>query len=75
MRIDKNRSVNYRKRISEKTLLWHALVFGSLGILLGMYYASHHKTQVWKFKLGVPSILILEIAGFAYIYIRFFQTA
>lgn len=69
MRIDKYRAEHDRIRISEKTLMLHALFFGSIGVLFGMHFPSHHKTQVFKFTLGVPLIMVLEVAAFVYLYL------
>jgi len=68
MRIDKYRAAKNRIRISEKALLLHAFFLGSLGIFLGMHFPSNHKTQVWKFKLGVPLLALLQIVGAVYLY-------
>lgn len=50
-----------RWRISEATLLWLAVLGGSLGAWLGMR-AWHHKTQHKKFRYGIPLIIIAQIA-------------
>lgn len=57
---DKARARRGKWRISEATLLFMALIGGSVGALLGMYF-FHHKTKHLKFKIGVPIILILQI--------------
>lgn len=59
--IDKLKAKKNAWRIKESTLLGFALIGGSLGALAGMY-AFHHKTKHLKFKLGVPLILILQVA-------------
>lgn len=59
--IDKLKAKKNAWRIKESTLLIFALIGGSLGALAGMY-AFHHKTKHLKFKLGVPLILILQVA-------------
>lgn len=48
-------------RIPERTLIGSALLGGSIGALLGMY-TFRHKTRHLKFTLGVPAILIAQIA-------------
>ena len=58
--IDKYRAVKKKWRISERTLLIIALIGGSLGALFGMF-SFHHKTQKYKFSIGIPLILILHI--------------
>lgn len=59
---DKARARRGKWRISEATLLFLALIGGSIGALLGMYF-FHHKTKHLKFKIGVPIILILQMIG------------
>ena len=59
--IDKRRARRSRWRISEATLLWLAVLGGSLGAWLGMR-AWHHKTQHKKFRYGIPLIIIAQIA-------------
>lgn len=60
--IDKRRAVKNRWRISESTLFLLALIGGSIGALAGMY-AFHHKTKHIRFVIGIPLILILQIAA------------
>ena len=60
MFLDKRKAVKNRWRISENTLMFTALVGGSLGILIGMY-TSRHKTKHKKFIIGVPVLLIANI--------------
>lgn len=59
--IDKRRAIHSRWRISEATLLWMAVLGGSLGAWLGMR-VWHHKTQHKKFRYGIPLIIIAQIA-------------
>ena len=65
MRIDKNNARNGKKRISEASLLTLAAVGGSIGVLVSMY-VLHHKTRKKRFKIGVPLILLLQIAFILY---------
>lgn len=59
MWIDKRRSRKQgAERISEGMLFFMAAAFGSIGVLIGMYFL-HHKTQKWYFVLGIP-LLVLE---------------
>lgn len=69
--IDKQKARRRRWRIPEKTLLFLAAAGGSVGALTGMYM-FHHKTKKWKFRLGVPLILLLQLvaAGMVYSYFR-----
>lgn len=61
MLADKVKARKNRWRIPERTLIGSALLGGSIGALLGMY-TFRHKTRHLKFTLGVPSILIAQIA-------------
>lgn len=58
---DKVRSrTNDAQRISEGTLFFSAVMFGSLGLLLGMFL-FRHKTRVWYFLIGIPLALVQNI--------------
>lgn len=61
MKVDKERAKKHRWRIPEKTLFLVALLGGSAGAWLGMYL-FHHKTKHWYFVVGMPLILICQIA-------------
>lgn len=61
MKVDKERAKKHRWRIPEKTLFLAALLGGSAGAWLGMYL-FHHKTKHWYFVVGMPLILICQIA-------------
>lgn len=60
--IDKRRAVKNRWRIAESTLFLLALIGGSIGALAGMR-VFRHKTKHFRFVLGIPLILILQIAA------------
>ena len=62
MGIDKKRAVKRLWRIPESTLFIIALIGGSLGSIIGMYF-FHHKTRQWYFVYGMPLILLLQIAA------------
>jgi len=57
---DKKKSEYGEWRISEKTLFILALLFGGIGIYLGMS-AFHHKTKKWYFQIGIPLLIALNI--------------
>ena len=59
--IDKYKARRDQWRIKERTLLLCAVLGGSPGALLAMWL-FHHKTKKPKFYIGVPLILILQIA-------------
>lgn len=48
-------------RVSEGMLFFLAACFGSLGVLLGMF-AFRHKTRKWYFLIGIPLLIIENIA-------------
>lgn len=60
--IDKKRAKKGQWRIPEKTLFLSAILGGSIGAILGMYI-FRHKTKHWYFRIGIPAILILQIAA------------
>lgn len=62
MHEDKRRARKKLWRIPESTLMATAIAGGSVGALLGMY-AFRHKTRHRKFTLGIPAILLLQIAA------------
>ena len=70
MGLDKLLAIKKKNRISEKTLLLNALIGGSIGAILGMY-TFRHKTKKLKFTVGMPTILIAEIAAVIYIAIKY----
>ena len=59
--IDKWKAQHDRWRIPEASLLTLAVIGGSLGAWLAMK-TFHHKTLHRKFALGVPLILVLQVA-------------
>ncbi len=61
MGIDKRKAQRSAYRIPEATLFTIAIMGGSLGSVLGMYL-FRHKTKHWYFKLGMPIILVLQVA-------------
>ena len=72
--IDKWKAKKDKWRTSEATLLWLAIIGGSIGAWLGMK-VWHHKTMHKKFRYGLPLIIIVQIALiiFAYEYIMINQ--
>ncbi|NLM34770.1 MAG: DUF1294 domain-containing protein [Clostridiales bacterium] len=57
---DKKYAQKHKWRIKESTMFLIALLFGSLGVLLGMK-AFRHKTKHWKFLVFIPLIFILQV--------------
>jgi len=70
MGIDKYKAKKHGFRISEKALFASAIIGGSIGALAGMKN-FHHKTKHQAFKIGIPSILLIQIALAIYIYYKF----
>ena len=67
--IDKWKAKNSKWRIPEATLLGLAVIGGSIGAWMGMK-TWHHKTLHKKFRLGVPLILIAQIALLMFVYLN-----
>ena len=61
MLVDKLKAKRGAWRIPEATLMGVAAIGGSVGALAGMY-TFRHKTRHLKFTLGIPVILIVQIA-------------
>ena len=74
MGMDKRRAKKHAFRIPEATLFTIAVIGGSLGSIIGMYY-FHHKTRHWYFVYGMPLILILQVALLVFIYNGPFEIA
>ncbi len=64
--IDKRNAVHGKWRIRVSTLLTLAAVGGSAGALLAMHL-FHHKTRKKKVTLGVPLMLLVQIALFFFL--------
>ena len=60
--VDKQKARSHKWRIPEKTLFLLAIIGGSIGAIAGMY-TFRHKTRHWYFVIGMPLILILQLAG------------
>lgn len=61
MGIDKRKAIKNQWRVPEATLFLIAAIGGSLGSVLGMRH-FRHKTKHWYFVIGMPLILITQIA-------------
>ena len=68
--IDKWKAQRNRWRISERMLLFLAIIGGSVGALAGIY-TFHHKTLHKKFVFGVPLILVIQVMIFYLYYGKF----
>lgn len=67
MLADKRKAIKNRWRIPEKTLFLIALAGGSVGALAGMH-CFRHKTKHKSFTIGIPAILILQLALVVFLY-------
>lgn len=66
MKVDKRYAKEGKSRIRERTLLLIALVGGSVGMYMGMYKFKH-KTLHKKFTIGVPVIMLIQLAYVVYL--------
>ncbi len=64
MFVDKRRAERNHFRISEFSLFIPAFLGGAIGCLLGMHL-FRHKTKHLQFLIGMPLILIIQIAAVA----------
>lgn len=64
MLIDKQKARKKKWRVPEATLMGFAAIGGSIGALMGMY-TFRHKTLHKKFTIGIPLILVLQVAAAA----------
>ena len=72
MLLDKNKAKKPgAERISEGMLFFMATAFGSLGVYAGMF-AFHHKTRKWYFIIGIPMLIVQNIA---FLYLIFSNTS
>ncbi len=61
MGLDKHRARVQRERIPEAALLTVAVIGGSIGGIAGMIL-FHHKTRKPRFSVGLPVILLAQVA-------------
>jgi uncharacterized membrane protein YsdA (DUF1294 family) len=60
--LDKRAAVRRTERVPERTLLALSALGGSVGMLLGMA-VFRHKIRKLRFALGVPLMLLLQLAA------------
>lgn len=58
---DKRRAVKHKYRIRESVLLLFSALGGSVAMFITMLMI-HHKTRHVKFMLGIPLIIVAQIA-------------
>lgn len=63
MGVDKSKARRHRWRIPERALFLSAILGGSVGATAGMWL-FRHKTRHWYFVVGMPAILVLQIAAY-----------
>ncbi len=49
------------ERVSEGMLFFLAIMMGGFGVFLGMFL-FHHKTRKWYFLIGIPVLIIENLA-------------
>lgn len=69
MGYDKYKAKKNGWRIKEKTLFTIAFIGGALGVLLGMRN-FHHKSKKNEFKIGIPLLLVLNLAVYIYLFTK-----
>lgn len=69
MLIDKRKAKKHRWRIRESTLLGVCAIGGSVGGLMGMYLLRH-KTLHKRFSIGIPAMLIAQVAILGYLFLK-----
>ena len=70
MGLDKAKARRHRWRIPEKALFLSAILGGSISAIAGMQL-FRHKTKHASFRIGMPCILILQLALAAYFILKF----
>lgn len=70
MFVDKRKAIKGSWRIPEKSLIVIALLGGSIGTIIGMYW-FRHKTKKLRFTIGFPVILLTEIIVIIYFLIKY----
>ena len=69
MGLDKAKARRHKWRIPEKTLFLSAIIGGSIGAILGMQ-VFRHKTKHASFRIGMPCILLVQLALAAYMLLK-----
>ena len=67
MGFDKHRARRNGWRVRERTFFIVALLGGALGGIIGMF-CFHHKTRHWYFVIGMPVILVVQIAAWVLLF-------
>ena len=64
--VDKRKAKKHEWRTPEAYLIGIALAGGSVGAFAGMKI-FHHKTKHVKFFVGIPLIMVIQIAALTYV--------
>ena len=59
MGFDKRQASSMKQRVSEKTILFLCLLFGSFGVYIGVLL-FRHKTKKKRFVYGLPPLMLLQ---------------
>lgn len=68
--IDKWKAKHGKWRTPESSLLMMAVAGGSVGAWMGMN-TFRHKTKHWKFKVGIPAIMIMQLVLVTWMRLRY----
>lgn len=68
MGVDKWKARSRKWRIPEASLFLVAILGGSVGSIIGIY-TFRHKTKHKKFTIGMPAILVIQIALVVWLYL------
>jgi len=63
--IDKRAAIAGKQRVSESKLILLSIFGGSLGMFLSMRI-FRHKTKKYKFSIGIPIIMLIQIGAVIY---------
>lgn len=63
---DKRAAIKHKSRVPEKRLFAFALLGGAVGMLLGMLF-FRHKTRQWRFVIGIPLIILIQIIALYFV--------
>lgn len=67
MRVDKQKAIKNQFRIPERTFFLLSLLGGAIGTYIGMK-AFRHKTKHGRFTIGIPILIIVNLAAFIYVF-------
>ena len=68
---DKAAARNDEERVRESSLITLAIIGGAFGLYFAMRI-FHHKTRKKKFAIGVPVIVLLQVAAAYFLYTKNF---